>query len=390
MLATLAVQVLVSFAGLSGAVLAPLAAADFGVPPFYVGIYVSLIYGVAAIAGLASGGFIARFGPFRTSQTCLVLSAAALACAAIGHPLAIIVAALIMGMGYGPSTPASSTLLAQGTPPNWMNLVFSIKQTGVPLGNMLAGAVLPSLALAAGWRVAALASAAACLLMAIAVQPLRAGFDTARDPNRRFFARGLLSGPLKLVFRTPSLRRMAIISFTYSGMQVSLSAFLVTYLNHDLGMPLVLAGMVLSVAQAAGVGGRVLWGIVADRLVQPNYVLGGLGLAMTVAALLAGAFTAHWPLAAILAVAALFGGTAVGWNGVYLAQIARLSPPGRAGEVTGGTSFLTFGGVMVAPTVFSAILSATGSYAIGFATIAALTCLSGLSFFWGRDTAAKP
>jgi len=381
LLATLAIQVFVSFAGLAGPVLAPLAAADFGVDPIYVGLYVATIYGVAAVSSLASGGFIARFGPFRVSQTCLVLAAAALVVGATGHPAALIVTAVLLGIAYGPATPASSTLLAQGTPAKWMNLVFSVKQTGVPLGNMLAGAILPGAALALGWRAAALLTAGACLLLALVVQPMRAGMDLFKDHKRPFIGRGMLSGPLRLVFASPVLRRMAIVSFAYSGMQISLSAFLVTYLNHDLGMPVVLAGIVLSAAQIAGVGGRILWGVVADRLLKPDYVLGGLGLAMTLAAIATGLFTPEWPLAAIFAVAIVFGGTAVAWNGVYLAQIARLSPPGRAGEVTGGTAFLTFSGVMVAPTVFSAIVSYTGSYTYGFATIAVVTFISALSFF---------
>jgi hypothetical protein len=118
-------------------------------------------------------------------------------------------------------------------------------------------------------------------------------------------------------------------------------------------------------------------------------VLGGLGLAMTAAALTAGWFTPDWPLAAILAVCIVFGGTAVAWNGVFLAQVARLSPPGRAGEVTGGTAFVTFSGVMVTPATFSAIVSATGSYGLAFAAAAVLTFAAGLSLFLfpGRSAA---
>ena len=380
--ASLAIQVLISLAGIAGAVLAPLAAPDFGVDPVYIGVYVAAIYGIAACSGLASTGLIARFGPLRVSQACLTLAALALVCAASGHVAGLLAAALLFGLSYGPPTPASTTMLAQGTPPQWMNLVFSIRQTGVPLGNMLGGALLPALALAAGWQAAALIVAAACLVLVLLVQPMREGLDIARDRDRRVFARGLFIGPLRLVFRSPPLRRLALASFGYSGMQTALSAFLVTYLNDGLGMPLVLAGIVLSVAQVAGVGGRILWGLVADRLARPEHVLGGLGLAMTASALAAGWFSLDWPLAAIFAVCIVFGGTAVAWNGVYLAQIARLAPPGRAGEVTGGTAFITFSGVMVTPAVFSVIVSTTGSYGAAFAAVAVLTFVSGLQFFF--------
>jgi MFS family permease len=379
--ASLAIQVLVSMSGLTGAVLAPLAAEDFGFSAVYIGLYVSTIYGIAACSSLMSGGAIARFGPLRTSQACLVLAAVALAFAATGHPAALLVNAILMGLSFGPPTPASTTMLAQGAPPQWMNLLFSIRQTGVPIGNMLAGAILPGLALAVGWQMSALLVAAACLALVFIVQPVRNSVDASRDRGRRVFAGGIVLGPLRLVFGNPALRRIALVSFAFSGMQSALGAFLVVYLHHNVGMPLVLAGIVLSAAQIAGAGGRILWGIVADRLATPRVVLGALGVTMTAAALTTGLFTPDWPVPAVFAVCIVFGGTAVAWNGVYLAQIAKLSPPGRAGEATGGTSFVTFSGVVFAPVLVSIVVSTTGSYTLAFALIAVLTGIAGVSFF---------
>lgn len=373
---------LVAFAGLVLPVLAPLAAEDFGVSPIYVGVYVASTYGFAACAGLVCSGFIARFGPFRVSQTSLVLAALGLLFMSTGHIAALVLASPLLGLAYGPATPASSTMLVRGTPLKWMNLVFSIRQTGVPIGNMLAGGLLPALALAVGWQLAAAISALFCLALALAFQPLRARFDDDRDPTQHPFSVGMISAPLRLVFSVPALRRLALVSFIYAGMQVTFSAFLVTYLNHALGMPLVLAGALLSAGQAISVGGRIFWGLVADRLIKPNIVLGGLGFGMSLAAVLTGSFTAAWPFLAILVVVLSFGMTAVAWNGVHIAQLARLAPPGRATEVTAGSSFLTFSGVMSAPAAFSAILAASDSYALSFATLAALTFVGGASFFW--------
>ena len=58
------------------------------------------------------------------------------------------------------------------------------------------------------------------------------------------------------------------------------------------------------------------------------------------------AFSPAWPLAALLVVAACFGATGIGWNGVQLSEIARRSPPGEAGTITGASGFITFGGVV--------------------------------------------
>ena len=384
LIVTIAVQVLAAWAALTGPVLAPLAAGDIGAPPYLVGIYVSVTYALAALSGLVSGGFITRLGPLRVSQMCLVLAAVGLALATLGTPLAALAGAAIVGAGYGPVTPASSQILARTTPPARLNLVFSLKQTGVPLGNALAAVVLPGLGLAIGWRGSVLMTALLCLLVAATAGPLRAELDRDLERNRPLLSVAHVTGALRRVFGSIEIRRLALTSFAYAGMQMSLGTFLVTYLNDRLGISIVAAGVALAFAQGAGVAGRILWGFVADRFVPPRQLLGLLGITMSVCAVLVGLFTASWPLAAIVAVCTAYGATAIAWNGVHLAQVARLSPAGRAGEVTGGATFVTFAGVMVVPAAFSAVLHIVGSYAVGYCAVAVLTLASGLWYLVGK------
>ena len=61
------------------------------------------------------------------------------------------------------STPASSHLLARVSSPRYLPLVFSIKQTAVPAGLLLAGAFGPLLTEWKDWRFTMLLSAAACV-----------------------------------------------------------------------------------------------------------------------------------------------------------------------------------------------------------------------------------
>ena len=56
-----------------------------------------------------------------------------------------------------------------------------------------------------------------------------------------------------------------------------------------------------------------------------------------------------WPRAAMIVLCAAFGGTAIGWNGVYLAEVAREAPAGKTVEATGGALFFTFFGVLITP-----------------------------------------
>jgi len=80
----------------------------------------------------------------------------------------------------------------------------------------------------------------------------------------------------------------------------------------------------------------------------------------------------------------LYGASAVGWNGVFLAEVARSAPQGQVGTATGGTQFFTFGGAMAGPPVFTAIVSATGSYAWGFAFFALVPLVISLRLLAAR------
>jgi len=77
----------------------------------------------------------------------------------------------------------------------------------------------------------------------------------------------------------------------------------------------------------------------------------------------------HWPTGLIWAVVALLGASAIGWNGVYLAAVARQAPPGQAGVATGGTLMFTFMGVVCGAPAFGALSAAAGSYRAAYAAL---------------------
>jgi len=379
---TLAIQVYTSLAGTAVAVLAPAIAADLGVPPRWVGGFVGLVYLGAMAASFVSGAWIARLGAIRVSQTCVALCAAGIAGVAVSGagalPL-IALAAVTIGLGYGPITPASSHVLARTTPASRMNLVFSIKQTGVPAGAALAGAVLPAVALAAGWRAAFVAIAVLGIVVVAAAQPIRATLDTGRRADAPVALGHAFSRVLR-VLRDPRLAPLAWISFAYAATQVSLTSFLVVHLTGTLGWSLIAAGLALSVATAGGVAGRILWGIVADRTRAPYPVLGTIGLVSSACAALTALATPEWPGLAIYPVVALFGATAIGWNGVQLAEVARRSPEGEAGAMTGATGVITFSGVVAGPPLFGALSALTGGTRSGFVALAALSAIAAIAF----------
>jgi sugar phosphate permease len=146
----------------------------------------------------------------------------------------------------------------------------------------------------------------------------------------------------------------------------------------------VAAGFALTSATVAGVAGRIGWGYVADRLLAPRHVLALIGVLAAACGVGLATATPQWPIVAIVALAAVFGATAIGWNGVQLAEVARFAPPGSAGKVTGATGFVTFAGVVIGPPSFAVIATASGSYRAAFATFAALSAAAALALLRPR------
>jgi MFS family permease len=373
---TLTIQAMVSMALLALPVMAPVVARALGVTTAYTGLYVAVVYAGAMTASLAAGAAVARFGAIRVSQAGLLLCAAGLGLCTIPSLPAIALGALLIGLGYGPITPASSHLLALTTSADRLSLVFSVKQTGVPLGGVLAGAGIPALLLLVDWQGALMVASAANALCAFAAQPLRRELDADRNPNASL-ALGGMAYPVRLVLSHPALMMLAGCSFVFSCAQLSLTTFLVVYLHETLAYGLVAAGLALSLSQIGGVAGRILWGLVADRWFGARRMLALLAGVMAASAVSTALLQPTMPVILVLAVLVVFGMSAVGWNGVYLAEVARQAPPGMASIATGGTLAFTFFGVVLGPPVFGAISGFFGSYRAGYIALAIPLALCG-------------
>ncbi|MBR0664796.1 MFS transporter [Roseomonas hellenica] len=120
------------------------------------------------------------------SQVALVLLAGGLSAASTGWIFLFALSAAIGGGGAAISTPASSHLLGRYSPPSYAPLVFSLKQTAVPAGLLMAGLLGPALTQSVGWSTTLNIAAAGCVLFAFMLQRLRPEFDADRVPSRQF------------------------------------------------------------------------------------------------------------------------------------------------------------------------------------------------------------
>jgi MFS family permease len=370
------------------AVIAPAIIADLKLDAAWIGVYFGVTAAAALVSQLGCGSFIVRYGALRVSQISLLMVAAGTALATLGTPLMLVLSAIVCGSGGAVSTPASSHLLSRVSSLRYMPLVFSLKQTAVPAGLLLAGAFGPLLTEWQDWRFTMLASAAAGAAFVVMLQPLRRIFDTDRVPTRTFQLSDFKT-TLTAVLGVPSLRALSFACLAFNGMQSVVTAYFVVYLT-TIGYTPVAAGFVFSVAVAVAVPGRILWGWLGSTHVRPHTLMAALAFGMAAGAAALALCGPGWPTLVVGMIACVLSATALSWHGILLAETARASPEGMRGGVTGGV--LSFGqvGALTLPLIYSGLLDLTGSYGAGFVVCGVPALLVGLQLLTRKSVPRDP
>ncbi|MEM7250603.1 MAG: MFS transporter [Pseudomonadota bacterium] len=377
-------------------ILADRIAEDLGISRAWLGLYLFLQNSMSIIAAVGCGGFIVRYGPLRISQLALLLMGTSLLVIATGWIWIYPIAAILLGAS-AVSTPASSHILARVCPAHLAPLIFSVKQTGVPVGSLIGGLLIPFLlglvfytatlghTIRLGPYGAALVTAIIVFSVGLALQPIRAYFDRERNPNTKLSISDLPE-TMRLVLSNYPLRDIGFAAFAFGGLQSLFAGFFILFMIDGLGYSEIEAGSTFAMASISAVAARILWGYLGSGFVPPRWILSGIGLFGAVAALFVANFDPSWSLGGITAVAILYNITALSWHGILLAEIARLAPQDKVGGVTGGVLSFTSVAMMIYPAVYGVILAYTDSYQTGF-TLAAVPSFVACLIFIGRPVA---
>ncbi len=282
---------------------------------------------------------------------------------AVSLPLGLLVGALVLaGMTSAASTPAGGRLVLLAFPRNRRGLALGVRQTGVPIGGLVAAALLPVLAHLYGWR---WSLAVAGSITAVSVIPL------LLSRNERFEA-----VPARTEQWSPLRDRTVLLLALWGCLLVSgqyaLVAFFALDLHRSVGLALATASLLLAVSQAFGIVGRVAWGGLSDRLLRRGRkpLLVALTVVAFLAALLLFALPRSLPVGVWVAVAALAGFALIGFQGLWVTMIAEAAGPGRAGAATGfGITFVA-AGIAASPPLYGLVADLTGSYRSIWAALA--------------------
>jgi MFS transporter, ACS family, hexuronate transporter len=376
----LAAQTVANVGPLGIPAMASLVRADLGLTLAQAGSFLSAYYIGPALVGLPAGSLADRWGVRRMLVLGqLVIALGLLAASAATSYAALVLLLVAAGFGYGILNPTSTKAVMSWSPPAHRATLVGLKQVGLPAGGALGAALLPALATRLGWRAALATSAAFVAAGAVAT------LLVYRDPptTTPLPAPEGVRGTHASVLTSRDLWLLSGATGVFAAMQTVWMSFLVLYLQSAVGLTLLAAGRLLALAQLGGMTGRVLFGMLSDRLFGGSrrlpLLLAGAGSA---ACSLAIASTGDGaPPLSLAALVFVFGVVGIGWNGVQHTWLAELAGPRAAGTAVGLGLAVSSAGVTVGPLCFGYAVQAAGGYrgpwiALALSMVLALAVLS--------------
>ncbi len=361
--------------------MAPVIQRELGLSVAQFGLLVTAYNGAQAVGALPAGALVDRVGvgwALVAAHALLVAAAVALSQAESFAPALAALAA--MGLGYSIMNPATARGVLEWFPSRRRATAMGIKQTGVPLGGMLAagnGALVTVLSWQSIlWINAGVTALGALLCLWLAERPKRRGGAAA----------GQALADLARVLRNLNLGNFSAANALYNMGQANFFAFLTLFLRAAAHASQPVAGLCLGLAQAASAAGRLVWGIVSDTLFRGRrkaLVVGlGAGGGLFLAAM--AAVGPGWGVVPIAALAVFLGLTIASYAALAQTMAVETMEPRLAGSAVGYNMVATSLGGTIGPALFGAIIGLTGDFADGWLLSAGLvvagTAMIGLWF----------
>ena len=346
--------------------IAPLIMAEFAISRAQVGLVQTSIYLSGTWSAMVGGRIADRAGERSALIASGLLTGLASAAAGLVGPFwAFLAVAFVVGIGTGVQNPAGSAAVMRWFPPRRRAFAMGIRQTGVPVGGVLAATAWPWVATAWGWRTAyILAGVMACLGTALIAL-------SYWDPERESGAATATRSMQDLM----SDRRLWLLALTYNvqiAAQYSVTVYFVLFLHEALDVPIIAASGLLAIVSVTAIGGRIGWGLISDSWFsgarQPVLVI--IALLTLISMLTAAALPSHAPRALAMLLAVMIGLTAFSWTGIYGTLAIELAGRASAASAVAWVHLLGGVGSLGAAPLFGHVVDRTGSYRIGWLVIA--------------------
>ncbi|WP_200933842.1 MULTISPECIES: MFS transporter [unclassified Rhodococcus (in: high G+C Gram-positive bacteria)] len=318
----------------------------------------------------AWGAVVDRVGERRSLIAGSVLTSVAAFCAAATEStVALAVFLLLGGMAAASVNSATGRVVVGWFPPHRRGLAMGIRQMSLPLGVALSALLIPGIARDHGVGAAMLLPAVASALSALAC--LVGVFDPPRPSRSAASSADLLANPYR---GRRDLWRIHGASVALVVPQYVVWTFALVWLVDQRAWSPEAAGVLITVSQILGAGGRIAAGAVSDRvgsrLGPMRWVAVGV---VAVMAALAIADAAGLAVSVVILVVASVA--TVSPNGLAFTAVAERAGPFWSGRALGAQNTSQFIAASAVPPVFGALITHT-SYAVAFGVSAAIALLA--------------
>jgi MFS transporter, ACS family, hexuronate transporter len=203
-------------------------------------------------------------------------------------------------------------------------------------------------------------------------------FKGYRDPMEAAAkTQGSIGGIVKSLGKLFEHKRLLIVSISATGLngsQMCLTTYLVLFAYEHFGFSVVLSGILLLISEVSGSAGRVVWGIISDKIFNGKRIIILIIIAIitaicSVIVTLLPENTPFWSLAPIIS---LFGFAISGFNGIWMNLASELVPRELAGLSSGFSILFGSAGVIIMPPLFGYLIDKSGSYMYGWFFISGL------------------
>lgn len=255
---------------------------------------------------------------------------------------------VVAGFGFPSSQIAGSRVVYRAFSAKNRGFAMGVRQAGLPLGGLIAAAVLPLLIIHWQWRSSFVASSLVAMAGALFCLMLPNGKSSKNDKQ---------VSSVKHFFKRSDLLLVTLVATLLAFSQFCVMSYLPLYLVDKFHTNKSIAALSLISLQIGGVAGRIIWGYISD-----NWPGKDRTITLCIVGLI-GSFTAISlcikSLIIIFIISLIAGASFLGWNGLYVTSLNdRIKK--NAATILGLSMMSLYLVAMIAPPIFGQIIESLG------------------------------
>lgn len=369
-------QLLVAFIGRSVGPLGVLIGEDLELTKSQIGMLPAALFLGQGLASIPVGFVVDQTGSKKLLLVISLVVGGSFILMTFSHQFGfVLLLVAIGGLGYGAMHPVTNRGIIHWFQRTQRGFAMGIKQTGITTGSALAGLVLLPLASVYGWRHVV---AIACMLLIIGgVVAFTLYHDSVKETNNGEKDRASFLYSMKHMLANKPLMIVSISAMGLSGSQLCLVTYIVIYCYEYLHISLFLSGVLLVISEICGSIGRIVWGLISDRLFKGKRVIvlmiisGIAGAASLTLAFL----PSNTAFLVMIPITMVFGFAISGFNALWMNVASEVVDVRFSGLSSGFSITLGSMGVITLPPLFGFVVDSFGSFTAGWLMIVGVMIL---------------